>query len=69
MSEDVFWVSGMLVSVYGCLWKCLGYVRGDMGVSGDVYRCLGGVRGSWKVLGDLRGVSGSLLPSISGSHK
>ena len=41
VSEDVFWVSGMLVSVYGCLWKCLGYVRGDMGVSGDVQWCLG----------------------------
>ena len=41
VSEDVFWVSGMLVSVYGCLWKCLGYVRGDMGVSGDVQGCLG----------------------------
>ena len=48
MSEDVFWVSGMLVSVYGCLWKCLGYVRGDMGVFGDVLGCLGVSKGSWK---------------------
>ena len=52
-----------------CLWLPLAMSRGDMGVSGDVYGCLGGVRGNWKVLGDLRGVSGSLLPSISGSHK
>ena len=51
VSEDVFWVSGMLVSVYGCLWKCLGYVRGDMGVSGDVQGCLGvsgGVGRCWR---------------------
>ena len=56
-------------NVSECLWLPLAMSRGDMGVFGDVYGCLGGVRGSWKVLGDLRGVSGSLLPSISGSHK
>ena len=55
MSEDVCRVSGMLVSVYGCLWQCLGYVRGDMGVSGDVFGCLGGVNGSWEVLGGPKG--------------
>ena len=41
-------MSGMFVSVYGCLWQCLGYVRGDMGVFGDVLGCLGVSKGSWK---------------------
>ena len=49
MSEDVCWMSGMLLSVYDCLCQCLGYVRGDMGVFGDVMGCLGVSRGSWKV--------------------
>ena len=52
-----------------CLWLHLAMSRGDLGVSGDVWGCLGGVRGNWKVLGDIRGVSGSLLSSILGSHK
>ena len=69
VSEDVFWVSGMLVSVYGCLWKCLGYVRGDMGVSRDIWGCL------WEVGGPTGGWEGCLavfslhLPSILGSHR
>ena len=71
VSEDVFWVSGMLVSVYGCLWKCLGYVRGDMGVSGDFKGC--GVRASWEVLGGPQGgclvVFSLKFPSILESHK
>ena len=41
-------MSRMFVSVYGCLWQCLGYVRGDMGVFGDVLGCLGVSKGSWK---------------------
>ena len=55
VSEDVFWVSGMLVSVYGCLWKCLGYVRGDMGVSGDVQGCLGVSGGVGRCWGGAKG--------------
>ena len=43
VSEDVCWVSGVFVSVYGCIWQCQGYVRGVMGVSGDIWGCLGGV--------------------------
>ena len=73
VSEDVFWVSGMLVSVYGCLWKCLGYVRGDMGVFGDVMGCLEVSRGSRKVgLGAGGGclvVFSLKFPSILESHK
>ena len=38
-------MSGMLLSVYGCLWQCLGYIRGDMLVSGDFKGCVGGVGG------------------------
>ena len=49
VSGGVCWVSGMFLSVCGCLWQCLGYVRGDMGVFGDVMGCLEVSRGSWKV--------------------
>ena len=43
VSEDVCWVSGMFVGVYGCIWQCLGYIRGDRGVSGDIWGYLWGV--------------------------
>ena len=45
VSDDVCWGSGMFVSVWGCLWQCLGYAKGDMGVFGDIWGSLGGVGG------------------------
>ena len=60
--DDVCWVSGMSVSVWGCLWQCLGFVKGDMWVCGYIWGCLGGV-------GGCKGDSGRCLvvfsPSIS----
>ena len=53
----------------GLPWQCLGYVRGDFGVSGDIWGCLGGVGGC------KRGSEGCLVvcsfqfPSILGNHK
>ena len=45
VSDAVCWMSGLFVSVKGCLWQCLGYVKGDMGVCGDIWGSLGGVGG------------------------
>jgi len=45
VSDAVCWKSGLFVSVKGCLWQCLGYVKGDMGVCGDIWGSLGGVGG------------------------
>ena len=69
VSEDACWVSGMFVSVFSCLWQCLGYVRGDMGLSRDIWGCLGEVGGTTGGWDGYLAVFSLHLPSILGGHR